>query len=78
MALAARCAPPLAACAPMALAVLAIRWAAPHCGVVAPALQLIAEIGAGALVYGAFAWWLAPAMANDVVDLVRRALRRLS
>ena len=71
--LAARCAPPLVACVPMALAVLAVHMAMAWVGVHVRWLLLVAEIATGAVVYPAAAFLLARESSRDLLDLLRRA-----
>jgi PST family polysaccharide transporter len=73
--LVARCAPPLAACAPMVIAVLATRAALGTSPLYARGLGLAAEILLGALAYAASALLVARSASGDLVRLVRRALR---
>ena len=66
---------PLAACVPMAAAAIGIRWAL---GVVhAPAaVSLVAEIAGGAIAYVGSAFLIANAASKEMIDLLRRALKR--
>lgn len=66
--LAARCAPPLAACVPMAIVVLSVR-AAVHPSVAA----LVLEIAGGGVVYAAAALVVARSASRDLVALAQRA-----
>jgi lipopolysaccharide exporter len=67
---------PLLACLPMVGAVLAVRFGLRALGVYRPLLSLLLEIPAGVLVYVPSAFLLAPAIARDFLDLLRKALGR--
>jgi PST family polysaccharide transporter len=73
--LVARCAPPLAACAPMVLAVVAARLALAHSGVDVRGIGLAVEIAVGAVAYVGAAFVFARAPAQDFLQLVRRAMK---
>ena len=68
---------PLLACLPMIAAVLAVRDGLRAAGM-QPAASLVLEILAGVAVYVPSALVLAPAIARDFLDLLRRALSRAS
>jgi PST family polysaccharide transporter len=74
--LAARCAPPLAACAPMVCAILAVRWAMSHAGLDARGVALAVELAVGAVTYAASALLVARSASRDFLALVRNAMRR--
>lgn len=74
--LAGRCAPPLLACVPMVVAVLAVRTALGGTATAVRGLGLVAEITTGALAYAASALVVARPLAYDVLDLLRRATQR--
>lgn len=68
--------PPVLACAPMVLAVLAVRRALVALGGAPGAVALGAELLVGALVFLPAALLLAPSAARDLLDLLRTALSR--
>jgi PST family polysaccharide transporter len=74
--LAARCGGPLAACAPMVAAVLAVRVGLSGAGVTSPVAQLAMQIAAGALAYPPAALLLARTTALDLVSVATSALHR--
>jgi PST family polysaccharide transporter len=74
--LAARCAGPLAACVPMAGAVIGVRHLFDNVGAGPAAASLAAQIAAGMLVYPAAALVLARSVSGDLVAVVTSALRR--
>jgi PST family polysaccharide transporter len=74
-ALAARCAGPLAACVPMAAAVLGVQRLLGGAGPHASAKLLAAEIAVGVVTYPIAALALARPLAADLVALLRRVLR---
>jgi PST family polysaccharide transporter len=65
---------PLLACAPMVVAVLAVRYGLTTLGV-GSAARLLAQIVAGAATYVVAAWLLAPVIAHDFLDLVGHIVR---
>lgn len=67
---------PLLACVPMVAAVLAVRHGLLLLGIDRPVVSLVFEILAGVLVYVPAAFAIAPAIARDFLDLVKKALRR--
>jgi PST family polysaccharide transporter len=69
--------PPIAACAPMVVSVVALEHALAAPAFTAPAgLRLVVEIAVGALVFVPSAWLLAPATAREFVALLGKALQR--
>jgi lipopolysaccharide exporter len=67
---------PLLACVPMVLAVLAVRHGLRAAGMDRPVVSLVFEILAGIAVYLPAAFAIAPAIARDFLDLIKKALRR--
>jgi lipopolysaccharide exporter len=67
---------PLLACVPMVLAVLAVRHGLLLAGMNRPVVSLVFEILAGIAVYVPAAFAIAPAIARDFLDLLKKALRR--
>lgn len=67
---------PLLACLPMVTAVLAVRHGLRAAGLELPIVSLVLEIAVGAAVYVPSAFALAPAIARDFLDLLRKALSR--
>jgi PST family polysaccharide transporter len=74
--LAMRCGAPLVACTPMVAAAAGVRRAFADGGMRSNATLLLAQIGAGAVVYAASALVLARATSLDFVAVVTSALRR--
>lgn len=74
--LAGRCTPPLLACVPMVVSVLAVRAAVAHWPMSPRGIGLMAEITAGALAYAASATLVARSLFRDLLDLLRRATQR--
>jgi PST family polysaccharide transporter len=67
---------PLIACGVLAAAVAAARFGLLAAGVDHPAALLVVEIVTGAVVYVAVALRVARDASRDLLDLVRRAVRR--
>jgi PST family polysaccharide transporter len=74
--LASRCGGPLAACVPMVAAAAGVRHGFDVAGLRSNAALLVAQIGAGAIVYAASALVLARATSLDFIAVVTSALRR--
>jgi hypothetical protein len=60
----------------MVLAVLAVRHGLRAAGMDRPVVSLVFEILAGIAVYLPAAFAIAPAIARDFLDLIKKALRR--
>ena len=71
-----RSAPPLFACAPIVVAVLAARWGMHRAGLDQRFLELAVEILVGAIAYVGSALVFARSTARDFVDLILAAVRR--
>jgi lipopolysaccharide exporter len=69
---------PLLACLPMIAAVLAVRWGLRAAGIDRPVVSLVFEVLTGMAVYVPSALMLAPAIARDFLDLLKKALARPS
>lgn len=67
---------PLLACGVMSAAVLGARYALIAIGLEIVWVRLVVEIAVGAAVYGPAAFLCAPAIAHDVLGLLRKAFRR--
>jgi PST family polysaccharide transporter len=68
--------PPVLACAPMVLAILAVRRGLVTLGGVPSAIGLLAELLIGALIFIPSALLLAPSASRDLIGLLRTALSR--
>jgi lipopolysaccharide exporter len=68
--------PPLLACAPMVLAILAVRRGIVTLRITSGAVALLAELLAGALIFVPSALLLAPSASRDLLGLLRTALPR--
>jgi hypothetical protein len=73
--MAARCAPPFAACSAMFAVAVATRHVVLQMGPVQPGLVLAAQVGMGATTYVPAALLMARSTSLDMIGLFQRALR---
>lgn len=71
-----RVVPPLVACVPMVVAILAVRWALAHAGIHTKGVGLAAELAVGAITFIPSALLIAGPISREFLALVAAAMRR--